>query len=408
MKKYLSVGVALTACLSAAAMADEAPAGAIESLTGVNINETSFLKDNSITVGGWLSLGITYNAHSPRDHFNGPVTFNDRSSEFQVNQLNVFIERAVNKEGQDWDIGGRVDAMWGTDSLFTQAVGHWDDDMIRGTEDLRFYDIALPQAYAEVFAPIGNGVSAKIGHFYTLLGNEVVQAPNNFFYSHAYAMQYGEPFTHTGALLTYPLDKNLSLSAGAVTGPHNGADNFDRHLSNWNFLGGANYTSDDGKTVVAVAVTTGDDSDRALDNRTIGSIVITRHVREDLHYTFQHDHGLQEFDGGTEAEWYGVNQYLTYDVNEELAAGLRFEWFRDDDGARVLSAIRGAGITGDANFFEVSAGLNWKPQKWLLLRPEIRYDWADGKTDFFDFDENAGTATRNGQFTFGANAVVTF
>jgi hypothetical protein len=56
----------------------------------------------------------------------------------------------------------------------------------------------MPQAYVETNLPIGKGLSVKVGHFYTLLGYEVVTAPDNFFYSHSYSMQYGEPFTHWG------------------------------------------------------------------------------------------------------------------------------------------------------------------------------------------------------------------
>ena len=45
-----------------------------------------------------------------------------------------------------------------------------------------------------------NDWKIKLGHFYTPIGYEVVPANGNFFYTHAYTMQYGEPFTHTGVL----------------------------------------------------------------------------------------------------------------------------------------------------------------------------------------------------------------
>ena len=134
-----------------------------QSLTDYDINETKFLKDNGITIGLWGNAGITYNAASPDNNFNGPVTFADRSGEFQLNQLNLFIQRAVATEGDAWDFGGRFDAMFGTDAIFTQAYGvpsfdvntaqpkdrsSWDLD-INGTNGNRFYGMALPQAYLE-------------------------------------------------------------------------------------------------------------------------------------------------------------------------------------------------------------------------------------------------------------------
>jgi hypothetical protein len=29
------------------------------------------------------------------------------------------------------------------------------------------------------------------------------------------------------------------------------------------------------------------------------------------------------------------------------------------------------------DFYEISAGLNWTPSANLMVRPELRYDWAD-------------------------------
>jgi hypothetical protein len=197
-------------------------AGEIDEATGLadymaGKGDAQPLKDYGIKWGGWINAGVTYSSNSSK--FNGPVTFGDRASELQVNQLYFYIQRAVNTEGGSWDFGGRFDFLYGTDAVFTQAYGspkgHWD---LRLLNSDRFYDIALPQAYFEVFAPFGNGITAKIGHFYTIIGNEVVPAPDNFFYSHAYTMQYGEPFTHTGVLLSYPFDQNWSVTGGGVTG----------------------------------------------------------------------------------------------------------------------------------------------------------------------------------------------
>jgi hypothetical protein len=186
--------------------------GMIAALTKYDVNESKFLKNNGITVGGSSNAGITYNANDPSNGFNGPVTFGDRSSEFQMNQLNLFVQRAVATEGDKWSFGGRFDFMYGTDAVFTQAYGvpafdinsgeaksrsNWDLNL-NGTAGNRFYGMALPQAYGEAYVPIGNGLNVKAGHFYTPIGYETVPTADNFFYSHAYTMQYGEPFTHTG------------------------------------------------------------------------------------------------------------------------------------------------------------------------------------------------------------------
>ena len=82
-----------------------------------------WLDCNKITVQGWLSQGFTWNPDSPRNRFNFPVTFNDRSNEYQMNQFYLYAERAVDTKSCCWDFGGRVDVLYGTDYYFTEAVG---------------------------------------------------------------------------------------------------------------------------------------------------------------------------------------------------------------------------------------------------------------------------------------------
>ena len=111
---------------------------------------------------------------------------------------------------------GRFDFLFGTDAIYAQAfgisafdqntgepsnIGNWDLNLC--CKSTRTYGIALPQAYLETYVPIGNGLNIKVGHFYTPLGYETVPAPDNF-YTRAYILNSGEPFTHTGLLGNYP------------------------------------------------------------------------------------------------------------------------------------------------------------------------------------------------------------
>lgn len=191
------------------------------------INNSDFSRRLQLTVDGWANFGFSYNPSAPSDSYNGPVTFNDRAGEMQMHQLYLSVERRIDKLPGDWAIGGRTDVLFGSDAQFAQALGtpqgHWDRQLTGN----RFYNAALPQAYAELYAPWGNGVTAKIGHFYTIIGNESVMAPDNFFYSHSYTMQYGEPFTHTGILFDYPFLNilrgwTINTKLGAITGGTSG------------------------------------------------------------------------------------------------------------------------------------------------------------------------------------------
>jgi len=397
-------------------------------------NESSLMKNWGIKVGGWLNAGVTYNANNPSNNFNGPTTFGDRSAEPQLNQLNLFIQRAVATEGDSWDVGGRFDFMFGTDSIFTQAYGvpafdvntgqalnrgSWDLNFL-GRNDNRFYDIALPQAYAEFYVPVGNGLNVKAGHFYTPIGYETVPAPDNFFYTHAYTMQYGEPFTHTGVMGNYAVDSNWSVMGGVVTGSATGGwdGGWDKQLGNWSGLMGATWTSTDKGTSFNASGTYGGTSEHSSQSWGIYSLVLKHNITDKFHMMLQHDHGYaNKVFGLGDAEWYGINSHWTYDVLDNLAAGVRAEWFRDQKGFRVCSPGRVGAATyalpdGTANsfgsggqftagctagsYYAITAGVNWKPVKWLNVRPNVRYDWVDAST-------LAGSGSALGPFGDGNN-----
>ncbi|MGZ5051409.1 MAG: porin [Methylobacter sp.] len=381
-------------CLRLCCMALSLPAQAgnlIESVTGTDINQTPILKKHDISVGGWASIGETYYQDNPKSHINAPAEFNDRSGEFQVNQLNLFAQKAVDLQSKSWDIGGRVDVMFGTDSRFIQATGL--DDKLISKNNLSVYDLAIPQAYLEVFAPIGTGLTAKIGHFYTIIGHEVVTAPNNFFYSHSYAMQYGEPFTHTGVLLSYALNDSFTLNAGSVTG----WNNFDKTPSNMNFLGGLSWTNAQATTSASWSVISGDVDNASSRNRTVSSLVVSHSFSDKLQYVFQHDFGYQQQAAiaGKDAYWYGINQNLFYDFTDSFSAGLRAEWFSDSNGTLL-------NIGNPADYYALTAGVNWKPQDWLTFRPELRYDWADAKVRTFN------NQSHNHQLELAMDVVIQF
>ncbi|UOA10762.1 porin [Methylobacter sp. S3L5C] len=418
--------------------------GMIAALTKYDINESKFLKNNDITVGGSSNAGITYNANDPSNGFNGPVTFGDRSSEFQMNQLNLFVQRAVATEGDKWSFGGRFDFMYGTDAVFTQAYGvpafdinsgeaksrsNWDLNL-NGTAGNRFYGMALPQAYGEAYVPIGNGLNVKAGHFYTPIGYETVPAADNFFYSHAYTMQYGEPFTHTGFMGNYAVDKNWGVMGGAITGSATGGfdGGWNKQLGNWGGLFGTTWTSDDKGTSANISGTYSATSEQNSSAFALYSIVLKHNITDKTHLILQHDHGfannVYNFATATpndvDAQWYGINSHLYYDLKDNLSVGVRAEWFRDQNGLRVCSPGRVGAATNSsgysyaapgsvaacnaASYYEVTAGLNWKPTKWLNLRPNIRYDWVDGANGTPGTFADGKTA----QFLFSNDFTVTF
>jgi len=413
----------------AAPLAAEERAGLLDGLSF--INDSSLMKSAGLRVNGWADAGIVYNADAPADNYNGPVVFADRANEFNLHQLGLQVFKDVDTGGGKWDVGGKITAMYGSDARFNTinpyGGGHWDNRLVGSDE--RFYKLAIPNAYLDIFTPLGKGLTTRVGRFYTIMGYETGLSPDNFFYTHPYTFQYGEPFTHFGMTTTYPLFDNLTVTLGAVTGGHtklngvldgNGAwDGFDKNMENWNFLGGATWTSDDLATSLTGTVITGDvNSDNNLDefkrqtginkkdNRTFYSLVLQHNFAERWHYVLQHDHGIEQqhpLNNFKDAQWYGVQSQLKYDLSDTLGLGLRGEWFRDDDGVRVGQMCPGCAVlaTGPANYYAVTVGMNWKPTKWLAFRPEVRYDWSEG-VDAYD------ERNKDHQLILGADAVVSF
>jgi hypothetical protein len=410
-------------------------------------NLTNFFKDSGLKIGGWINAGATYNPSNPANGYNGSVTFADRANRFQLNQFNLFIQRTVVTEGKAFDIGGRFDFMFGTDAIYTQAFGIPSSDvnsgqtMNRGNWDLnlccsstRTYGIALPQAYVEAYIPVGNGLNLKAGHFYSPTGYETVPAPDNFFYTHAYTFNNGEPFTHVGLVGNYAVNKNWSLMGGAITGSATGGwdGTFDKQLGNWGGLGGITWTSDDMRSSINVTGTYSETSTRSNKPWGMYNVVLQHRITPKTHLVLHHVHG---YAGGVllngspkNAEWYSINTHLYYDLLNDLSIGIRGEWFRDRDGFRVFSPFRvlaatdstGSSFAGNfaptaapADYYEVTLGMNWKPARrlkidWkpmqkLNIRPNIRYDRADGINQSYRPFDN-----RKDQFLFSLDAMIPF
>lgn len=335
----------------------------------------------------WVAQGVTWNPDDPASGFNLPMTFNDQANDYQLNQVYLAVGRRVAESGPGFDLGGRVDLLYGSDYFFTQATGletkangdnRWNSSNgPRSANNASILGLAMPQAYVEAYLPVFGGLNIKAGHFYTTIGYESVMAPENFFYSHAYTMQYGEPFTHTGVMGSFNVGPSLSGHVGYTRG----WDTWEDPNGKPGYLFGFSYAPNDYASLSATAHVGREDA-AGNNQRQIISIVYTRQLNSRLRYVFQHDFGMEsnaEFDENfqpDEAKWYGVNNYLFYDMSDKLTAGLRFEWFRDQDNARVL-AIPQESLVEGGNYFQVTGGFNWSATNRLRFRPEVRWDWSD-------------------------------
>ena len=115
------------------------------------------------------------------------LSFDDIPDHFNLAQQWFYLGQDRSTVRTGFDIGGRIDVIYGTDAQKTQAFGNPG----AGVRGFGFYDAsldhgdygwAIPQAYVEV---ADGDLSTKVGHFFTPIGYEVIPATGNFFYSHS-------------------------------------------------------------------------------------------------------------------------------------------------------------------------------------------------------------------------------
>jgi hypothetical protein len=372
------------------------------------------LERREIYTYGWIEAGI--GANNWGTPFNGPVTLADRAWQGQLNQFYLINERVADGS-LGLDIGCRVDLLLGTDYLFTTARGldargfqDFGNESIPAWEFTKDYGLALPQLYADL---AWRGVTLRFGHFYSILGYEQVPAIGNFFYTHAFSMQFS-PFTFTGFLGSWQPNDGITFFAGL----HDGWNNFSDPMptsgrwaivnpeaagagSTAAFLGGVNFQAADGEQTLSIMTTSGNEltplgpdptAGSLVGNRSLLSTVYTNRLTERLTWVFQNDNAWQ-FNSGTTpgnigqpsglAQWYSFVNYLFWKFNNEWMGAMRLEYFRDNNGYIVSAPIRNQSQRGNfywtegfaGTFWELTLGLNWYPNANWMIRPELRYDW---------------------------------
>jgi hypothetical protein len=314
------------------------------------------------------------------------VTWTDRSNEYQLNQFWTYLERTTDTSEQDFDIGGRVDVLYGTNARLTTESGLETPHLNSGNA---FYGLAFPQFYVETAY---KKLKVKSGHFISPVGYFTVDTTQNFFNTIPYTYQWGEPFTHTGNLATYQFSDNFVAGSGIIRG----WDNFDNSNPHLGYIGTWAYTFQDKSNLAhAIFYSLEPNAVFKFTPRYYQSLVYSKPLCENWNYVAQSDFGVQQdatFTGKT-ARWYGLNQYLYYNINKQWTFGSNFEWFRDEQGFRVAGFLPGAapsGITGNqrglptnrlgynGNFFQITVGPKWQPHPNLFVRPNLRFDWYDG------------------------------
>ena len=405
--------LALAAMLAAApARADDPPAPA---------PAPAAWSDN-IKFGLQLEGGITFNPAGPKTNFG--QLFTDRPNVPLLNQVLATVSRDIPKDASDWDVGFRLQGMYGSDARYTHFLGLLDRTISNR------YQLDIVEASVSVHAPVLNGLDIKVGAYPTPAGFETIDPSTNPFYSHSYIFNFGLPLKHTGGLAVLHATDFLDLYGGVDTGVNT---TFDRGDNNGAAAGmfGFGLTLLGGKLTALALSHIGPENPSLRGNQPLGLANANHYVRymNDAYVTYKWTDALTtttEFNYVRDdnplvnAEAWGIAQYVAYTITDTITLNGRAEMFRDGKGFYVASfpgnldfvnvqqGRLNTAIPGPhATYGEITLGATWKPTlpkpiSGLLIRPELRYDTTLAGPKAFNGGKDKGS------FTIATDVVLTF
>jgi Putative beta-barrel porin-2, OmpL-like. bbp2 len=382
------------------------------------------MEDSPVKIYGWIQNSFTGNANGrPPSGSNFGVNPNNRANQWMGNQYYLIFEKPL-EQNDEVNFGFRVDNLFGNDWQFNFMQG-----LFNGAFPLNWFPgFDLAQMYGEVHLPIltEGGFDIKGGRWYTLMGYEQVPAIARPLLSVPYMFNYGQPFTHFGAMTTWHMTDRINLYNGAV----NGWDRWINVNYKWNYMGGFSWSSKDEKTTLAASSMWGPNQfprflpanqqiyptgyinipslagqrnpGYARNGRTLFTTVLTHKWSDKLTQVMETDQGWERSipglaSGGANGaprsdQWYSFGNWFLWQFHEKVTGVWRAEWFRDHGGART-------GFSD--NFYEMTLGLIAKPTDNIWIRPEARYDWAQFTTPYND-------GTRSSQLTLGFDVILLY
>jgi hypothetical protein len=358
---------------------------------------------DTLEIGGWLSASYFYNFNDPDGRaLAGSNTggfaypFHPDANSFSLDQFWLWLERPVSEENR---AGFRVDLAYGKDAgLLSGDFGAGDG--FSGN------DFELYQAYIQYLAPVGEGVTFQFGKFATLIGAEVVQAPDNFNITRGHVYNLFQPITHTGILASTGvagLDVSLGFVNETRSFPANDIDRNKNKAFLWSIGGGGDQFSWSINGVHGDSDSGQGFDTPAGDKETIVDVILSYSPTEQFTTYINADYIESENSRGNDVQGYGIAWAGRLAINERLGAALRAEYVDLDDFF---------GGNSDLEIWGITTTVDYKLTEALTVRGEIRYDdIADGGGLFVD-DESFGVGLadfdQDTQLTAGVEVIYTF
>ena len=364
-----------------------------------------------IHLGGHVSGSWSYNFKpQPDTDINVARLFDVHPEELQMDQAVLYAARGIVPDWQSWDVGFKVEGMYGTDARFIHSNGLFDQyrlvrnpaggagaeaiDEINGGPE---YQPDIPQAYADVAIPIGNGARVRFGKVAAPVGLESIDPTVTPFYSRGLFLTLALPQTLTGIWADYRLTDQWRIGVGVNRGFNQSLED-NNAATSWSAA--AQYAPVDRKLEFALNIISGPDApNNSRDWRhTVDATVVYR-MEGGATIGGEFLWGRQANSTPThDGEWWGVGGNLIVPVNRYIDLLGRGEYLDSSN----------QGLLGIDWVFELTGGMAIHPfpgdrlGEGLTIRPEFRYD----QTSVPVFPGDHGPKIT--QMTFAIEAVYAF
>lgn len=347
-----------------------------------------------IGISGFLDTSYTWSSNRPGFGNDDDISlrvFDKDHNEIVFNHLNLTLE----KPEKDLGVGFKLVADLGRTAELLREGTFW------GRRLQPEPSAELREAFVTTTVPVGEGLQVKGGLFVTLLGTEIIANPGayNDNISRSYLFGFAIPFRHLGVLLSYPIHKTLSITAGPVTGWDNPRDNNNQP----SFLGGITFTPMDKFSLASSLVVGPEQNNRSGPKRLAWANVFTIKPMDPLTLLLEYTYGHEEKATASlrDATWQGLGGIASYAWTERFNTALRGEIFKDSDGVRLTGGA--LGVAKDVLASELTLTGAYRFTEKLLGRVELRQDWADERVF-----QKGNTRSDKNQTTLALQVIYTF
>lgn len=390
-----------------------------------------------IKCGLQIEGGVSFNPSSPKTNWG--QLFTDHPNQATLNQLALSIERDIPKDATDWDVGFKLQGMYGSDARYTHFLGVFDYALPNSR-----YQFDITEASLSVHAPVLVGLDVKAGLYPTPLGFEYIDPSLNPFYSHSYIFNFGIPLKHSGILGVLHATDFLDVYGGVDTGVNTTfGDQAGDNNGAVAGLVGFGFTALGGNLTGVALSHFGPETASLGSTQPLGFANANQYFRyeNDANVTYKWNDKLSttlelnyikdENPAYGAPEAWGVAGYVAYSLTDTVTLNARAEVFRDGKGYFVAwfpgntdfvnveygkynTAVAGPHST----YGEFTVGATWKPAglpspiAGLLIRPELRFDQTLGGPNAFSPALNTSTGTwygkSSGNVTLASDFVLQF